>query len=119
MLIAALVWLWARRRKALRVRLEAQPAIMPPLEPPALSDAAAATPALEEGAQGDDFEAFVQRQKELIKERESAAMASLKQTKMARTQVDVLTQHLVETIAADPAGSAQVLRSWLMEERRR
>ena len=73
---------------------------------------------LQSPQEGEDIEAFVQRQQEMLREKESAAIASLRQTKLAKSEVEVLTQHLVETVKADAMGAAQVLRTWLTEDRR-
>lgn len=116
--VAILALLLARRRRARRIRLAAQ-AELRGGSIHSLAEGIDGGDSLEAGESGQDLQSLVQRQQELMKEKESAAMASLKQTKMAKTQMEVLTQHLVDTIDADPNGSAQIVRSWLTEERRK
>lgn len=68
-------------------------------------------------ASGGNLESFLLEQQEKLKLKENAALASLKGVQ-PRAESDVLTAHLVETVNRDPAGAAQVLRSWLTEDRR-
>lgn len=68
-------------------------------------------------ASNGNLEAFIQEQQERLKLKENAALASLKGVK-PRNDSDVLTGHLIETVGKDPAGAAQILRSWLTEDRR-
>ncbi len=115
LLLLAGFLLWKRSRKIVRARLVTQPELAGGQVPGLPSTAAVQIPTAPE--EGEDIESFVQRQQEMMREKESAAIASLKQTKLARTQTDVLTHHLVDTVATDPNGAAQVLRSWLTEDR--
>lgn len=122
--LLALGWMWMRRRKrALGVRMAMQPELNASTRlgatalPETRSDATGDS-ILQSPQEGEDIEAFVQRQQEMLREKESAAIASLRQTKLAKSEVEVLTQHLVETVKADAMGAAQVLRTWLTEDRR-
>lgn len=112
-LVAFLLWRRARMRSRMRMVPQAQ---LTASQAPglALPGSAVEVPLVPE--EGEDIEAFIQRQAKMLREKETAAIASLKQTRIARTQTEVLTQHLVETVAADPNGAAQVLRSWLTED---
>ncbi|MCU0228284.1 MAG: flagellar M-ring protein FliF [Bryobacterales bacterium] len=114
LLLGALVW--RMRRKKHRMRMQAQPEL-PPGANAALPDGADPIQIPTAPEDGEDIESFVQRQQDMLRKRESAAIASLKQTKLARTQTEVLTHHLIDTVAEDPNGAAQVLRSWLTEDR--
>ncbi|MCC7342259.1 MAG: flagellar M-ring protein FliF [Bryobacterales bacterium] len=64
-----------------------------------------------------NLEALIHEQQERLKVKENAALASLKGVK-PRSDADVLTGHLIDTVQKDPAGAAQILRSWLTEDRR-
>ncbi|MCL4783218.1 MAG: flagellar M-ring protein FliF [Bryobacterales bacterium] len=114
-------FLLLRRRKKLR-KVTSVPT------PPALG-APSAAHAVPRGAGGEfeipdgfdansgNLEAFIQEQQERLKLKENAALASLKGVK-PRSDSEVLTGHLIDTVSKDPAGAAQILRSWLTEDRR-
>lgn len=113
-------FLWQRRRKKRRkvTAVASAPALGAPGSPQALPRATGEA-AIADGlnAEGGNLEALIHEQQERLKLKENAAMASLKGVK-PRNDADVLTGHLIDTVQKDPAGAAQILRSWLTEDRR-
>ncbi len=114
LLLVGLIWRMRRKRRGVQVQVQKELAAV---QSPALAAGSEAIQIPTAPEEGEDIESFVQRQQEMLRKKESAAIATLKQTKMARTQTEVLTHHLVDTVAEDPNGAAQVLRSWLTEDR--
>lgn len=114
LLFAMAFFLWRRKRRAKVSMAPSAPAI-----PAAAGQATSHPPVLPEGtdASGSNLESFIQEQQERLKLKEHAALASLKGVQ-PRAESAALTAHLVETVNRDPAGAAQVLRSWLTEDRR-
>jgi flagellar biosynthesis/type III secretory pathway M-ring protein FliF/YscJ len=114
LLLAMAFFLWRRKRRAKVSMAPSAPAI-----PAAAGHATPHPPVLTEGmeASGSNLESFIQEQQERLKLKEHAALASLKGVQ-PRAESAALTAHLVETVNRDPAGAAQVLRSWLTEDRR-
>jgi flagellar M-ring protein FliF len=106
-------WYLLRRRSAARKLVPGPPAIASPAVA-----ALPGTPALVgTDDTGKSLESFIQEQRERLKSKESATLASLKGVK-PKTEADVLAGHLIETVSQDPVGAAQILRSWLTEDRR-
>ena len=107
LVLLAAFWLWRRQRR--KQALAFQKAL----------PAGVARPALEAGEEvrraGHDLESKL-AEKEAERERqELEALSSLKLPKVATKKTAVLTKHLVEVAKKDPAGTAQVLRTWLRE----
>jgi len=48
---------------------------------------------------------------------DAAALNSLKLPPVSTKKSEVLTRHLVETAKKDPTAAAQILRSWLYDEK--
>jgi flagellar M-ring protein FliF len=129
LLMLAVFLLLRRRRAKIRARLAGQQELAAASANPQLSGQAGvgaagqiATPqqmaALSATPEpGEDIDTFIQRQQQMLREKESAAIASLKQTSSARNEVEALKQHLAEAVREDANGAAQILRTWLTAER--
>src|SRR5690606_23773835 len=116
-LIAAFLLLRRRRRRKVIAAASAA-ALSAPAAAHQISRSASGA-AMSEGLEesGGNLETFIQQQQERLKLKENAALASLKGVK-PRNDSDVLIGHLIDTVSKDPAGAAQILRSWLTEDRR-
>lgn len=121
LLVAGGAYFWFRKRR--RKRKVSVMSAAPSLGASAVAGAVAAR---ESGAEGmpqsfdesnQDLETFLQEQQERLKLKESAALESLKGVK-PRSDSDALASHLIALVSKDPSGAAQVLRSWLTEDRR-
>lgn len=112
-------WFKKRKRKR-RVSVAASPAALgAPSAMTQVAGPAGGARALPEGfdESGQDLETFLHEQRERLKLKESAALESLKGVK-PRSDSDALASHLISLVGKDPSGAAQVLRSWLTEDRR-
>ena len=117
-LIAAFLLLRRRRGRRKVIAAASAAALSAPAaahQIPRSASGAAITEGLEES--GGNLETFIQEQQERLKLKENAALASLKGVK-PRNDSEVLIGHLIDTVSKDPAGAAQILRSWLTEDRR-
>lgn len=115
--LVAGLFFFRKRTRAIRSR-DQRTAMLPPAPATLQLEGSVESEQTTMTSDDDSLEALVQRQQGLLKNRESAALTALRQTKLARSQTEVLTQHLIESVTDDPQAAAQVLRSWLTEDRR-
>ncbi len=110
LLLLAAFWVWRRRGKKGSVAIQqalAEAAGRPALEAGELSRRA------EQGLEAKLVEHEAQRQRQ-----EAEAMSALRLPKVTTKKTEVLSKHLAETVKKDPAGTAQVLRTWLRDRER-
>ena len=119
LLIVGFLLVRRKRKKKKVTAAPSAPALGAPVAVQGIPRAAGEETSLPAGYDANDgnLESFLQEQQERLKLKESAALASLKGVK-PRSDSEVLTGHLIDTVSKDPAGAAQVLRSWLTEDRR-
>lgn len=109
MLMAALGWLLARRRRR-KATVEIQPSL-----PAAATQGALEAP---QSSPAQELEARLAEQAARQQQLEAEALSSLKLPPVSTKKTEVLTRHLTETVKKNPASAAQILRSWLYETER-
>jgi flagellar biosynthesis/type III secretory pathway M-ring protein FliF/YscJ len=67
----------------------------------------------EQGLEAKLVEHGAQRQRP-----EAEALSAMRLPKVTTEKTEVLSRHLVESVKKDPAGTAQVLRTWLRDRER-